>query len=474
MRAQLYPHKPTLLLPEELLELKQKKVDCLILIVSSPILTPGNEMRLQNVITGLLETGKLANIKTLYIGYKPNFLLPPDIKIVMQIPNDSSISKNESRKIIQSTLVTKLSEIKQKSTVGFLSTFQSGKDLHEVVSALKSKKELKGIFIGCESSFAYINEPEDELLSKRLRRDIKERIEFKSTNQVIAYFLRPVTPYIPITEVVTHPPASTYSLSTSTPISAKNVDAMVSLRGKTRKELKEFAVKILSTKNCISLASMLKEPDVVNIHLAINESCYDEKKVGTWWTPEQYYDSLKSAEILVRALLDVVQKTNKRILLTARKSFVNYIASLNIPNVRSINGISGIVAIGLYITDLPALSEDEHNQYMAANDLTVHRTIQANAYTKALYAGVPSIIFTTPGKGYMDAEDMDRSAAKLYKLVHFTSASSQKEISLTISKLIQSKKALSELIRNQNEAFYKTIKDKRIDFFDTVIHILGL
>lgn len=432
----LSANKPTLLLPEVLSKIKQSLVSCLIVIIGRPILTSGIGTRLQNVIMGIVESKKFSNIKIMYIGYRPKFELPSCIEIIKLIPNGLLESQVEAQKIVHELLETSMKSISYGSTVGFLSVFQSGTDLRIVKNCLKIRKDLKGIFIGCESSFAYTNEPREEPLKTRVKKDKRERKSFVSSDQVTTYFLRISIPYIPVTKVVTHPPLATYSLSTSIPISQNSLNEIVLLRNKTRSQLRDDAANILLTKNCPLLAESIKLPQVIRIHLVANEHCYDKSKVGKWWTPEQYQDALNSAQTIIKALCSVSQKTKKYVLLTARQSFINYISGLSLPNVYKINNISDISIKGVYISGVPELSEDEYIRYMASNDLTIHRTIQANAYTRAICAGIACLIFTIPGKGYMDAKEMDHEAAKLHHLIHFTSSSSVEEISNIVSGLI--------------------------------------
>lgn len=453
----LNKNRPTFVFPPDIPLLKIKKANILIILACNPILTMGNSTRLKNVIYGLSQKIKSKkDIRIYYLGFKPNFLIPKNINLLSYFKNDG---QNKNIENLVYDTITLLKDKFNLNNIGILSTFHSGNNFRIIKKNFNKKSDINITFIGCESSFSYTNEPENELLTVRRRKDVIERKYFSSTKNINAFFLRPLTPYLPINMVLTKVPKNTYIVSTMSPIINSKFDH----------------TNVLNSKDVFSNKEMksIFQKNMPIVYLATNEGCFDAGKVNTWWTEAQYKDILKSTDKLTYALYKFVSTHKKSVILLTNINAQKHILNAHKDRIQILNNIDIVQNSRVYIAKIPTLSKKEHHLLMKLANIVIHRTSQANTYTEALYVNANNVIYTMPGKGYMDAEKIDEAVAYLYKLVNLNSRSSLRTVCLIIDKFLTNRSYLRRLQKNQIKSLLLTNCIKNVEFNEVILSILG-
>lgn len=217
-------------------------------------------------------------------------------------------------------------------------------------------------------------------------------------------------------------PAGAVCIATTLPFSTEYVRKWMEFRLVPMEEARKTVAEIEGVSP--KFAQALLNPNTIFIPLYASGGYWDEGNVGKWMTRIQYVDMMKGTRTIVHSADFLARTTNRPVVLAGCKPFVDlaktYAQKDRIAHWSDIEDSNpGNITPGLYLATAPMIKQSSYGFYMRAGNAGIFRSVQTNTMGEAVCAGVPAVVVSMPGHGYMDALYMDQElytrAGRVYK-----------------------------------------------------------
>src|SRR3989338_1414328 len=265
-------------------------------------------------------------------------------------------------------------------------------------------------------------------------------------------------------------PKGTLSASSSFPFTPEYIRRWQQWRQVSKEEAREKLIALTASKNPQFAQGLLTE-DAVFIPLIASSGYFNPDSIGKWMTEDQFNDVITGSRTLVNSLLLTSDKVKRPIILSGVENFVNYINSLRIPYVEELGDHKNSGKV--LLVRAPRFPQSEYGLYHRAADVSIHRTTQANTSAEGVIAGVPQIILTMPGNGYMDTQKMDKGAY-IRGLRQYEVGVSTEKLADRITGIINDPGESASLVDLADTYFLQEHMNPGTNFFSVVGHISGI
>ncbi|MCL5797173.1 MAG: hypothetical protein M1366_00040 [Patescibacteria group bacterium] len=221
-----------------------------------------------------------------------------------------------------------------------------------------------------------------------------------------------------------------------------------------------------------AFAEELVKKDNIFIPFFASSGYFDASNIGKWLTRAQFDDMMIGSKKLVHAAREIARLTGKKVLLSGVPKFIEIANSLNLPDMAEITASEAKKAKVLLVR-APRFPQSKYGMYHRAADVVIHRTVQANSSAESVIAGVPQLIFTIPGEGYMDAPKMDQGAY-LRGLRQYTSEVDMLKLASRLTDIATDPGEAASLVDAADTYFLQNHKNPGTNFFTMVAHLAGI
>lgn len=259
--------------------------------------------------------------------------------------------------------------------------------------------------------------------------------------------------------------------SSSIPFTPEYVHRWTEWRKVKKESAREMLAEYVRNSNP-AFAEELAKKDNLFIPFFASSGYFDQKNVGKWMTRAQFDDMIIGSKKLIHAAREIARLTGKKVLLSGVPKFIELAKSLNLPEMAEITE-KNIETAKVLLVRAPRFPQSRYGMYHRAADVVIHRTVQANSSAESVITGVPQLIYTIPGEGYMDAPKMDQGAY-LRGLRQYTSEVDMLKLADRLADIATDPGEAASLVDAADTYFLQNHKNPGTNFFTMIAHLAGI